>query len=382
MVTFTATVTDGSGPMAPTGHVEFYDGATDLGGGSALNPNGASATSTLTISTLALGSHSIEAVYTPSGAFTASQAGMTQTVEAGTTTALVSSDNPATPGQPVTFTATVSNDSGAGGAPTGQVEFFDGATDLGPGSALTGGGASATSTLTISTLSLGSHAIRAVYTPTGDFQSGSALLTQTVDAMTGVGVTSNDNPSEAGQAVTFTATVTNTSGVGGTPTGTVEFYDGATYLGAGGALAGSGASAASSLTISTLSAGGHDIEAVYTPGGDFFGGSAALTQTVDAVTTTAVASNDNPAALGQSVTFTATVTDASGGAPTGTVEFFAGATDLGPESRVDRRRQYRNLHADDLDIGARRSLHRGGVHPDGRHYRQPGRADADGGRRD
>ena len=96
-----------------------------------------------------------------------------------TTTSVGSSLNPSTSGQSVTFTATVSDTSG--GVPTGSVEFYDGSTDLGPGSALSGSGNSATSTLTTSTLTAGSHSISAVYTPTGDFAGSSGSLTQTVN---------------------------------------------------------------------------------------------------------------------------------------------------------------------------------------------------------
>ena len=96
-----------------------------------------------------------------------------------TTTGVSSSLNPSTSGQSVTFTATVSDTSG--GVPTGTVEFYDGSTDLGPGSALSGSGNSATSTLTTSTLTAGSHSISAVYTPTGDFAGSSGSLTQTVN---------------------------------------------------------------------------------------------------------------------------------------------------------------------------------------------------------
>jgi len=49
-------------------------------------------------------------------------------------------------------------------------------------------------------------------------------------AATATTVTSSLNPSTFGQSVTFTATV---SSAGGTPTGTVTFYDGATTLGTG-----------------------------------------------------------------------------------------------------------------------------------------------------
>ena len=98
-----------------------------------------------------------------------------------TTTSLASSLNPSTYGQSVTFTATVSDTSG--GVPTGSVEFYDGSTDLGPGSALSGSGNSATSTFTTSTLPAGSHSISAVYTPTGNFAGSSGSLTQTVNTV-------------------------------------------------------------------------------------------------------------------------------------------------------------------------------------------------------
>ena len=99
---------------------------------------------------------------------------------------------------------------------------------------LTASGANgATSTFSTATLSAGAHTIRAVYTPSGDFIGSNGSTTQTVDAATGTAVLSNNDPSTFGQNVTFTATVTNTSGSGGPPTGAVEFFDGATDLGPG-----------------------------------------------------------------------------------------------------------------------------------------------------
>src|SRR5581483_3800395 len=86
------------------------------------------------------------------------------------------------------------------------------------------------------------------------------------------------------------------------------------------------------LTISTLTAGGHLIEATY--GGDTnFGGSgpATLTQNVaQGTTTTTLTSSQNPSTPGQSVTFTATVKVATGtGTPTGTVTFKDNGTAIG-----------------------------------------------------
>jgi uncharacterized protein YkwD len=98
-----------------------------------------------------------------------------------TTTALTASPNPSRVGQAVTLTATVTSGSVAG-VPTGTVEFFDGTTDLGPGSALSGSGTRATSVLVTSALSAGTHTLKAVYSPTGVFLGSQGTLTQAVRA--------------------------------------------------------------------------------------------------------------------------------------------------------------------------------------------------------
>jgi hypothetical protein len=318
-VTFTATVTPTSGSGTPTGTVTFKDGATTLGTGT-LN---ASRQATFTTSSLSAGSHSITAVYGGDSNFTGSTSpALTQTVgQAATTTALSSSANPSTVGQAVTFTATVTPTSGSG-TPTGTVTFKDGATTLGTGTL----NASGQATFTTSSLSAGSHSITAVYGGGGAFTpSNSPMLTQTVaQGATTTSLSSSANPSTVGQAVTFTATVTPTSG-SGTPTGIVTFADGATTLGTA-TLSGGQAT----FTTSSLSAGNHTITATY--GGDGIltpSTSPALNQVVNQVpTTTALASSVNPSNVGQAVTFTASVTSATG-TPTGTVTFKDGATFIG-----------------------------------------------------
>lgn len=70
-------------------------------------------------------------------------------------------------------------------------------------------------------------------------------------------VTSSANPSQQGQSVTFTATVT--TGGTGTPSGTVQFFDGATSLG----TATLNASGKATLTVSNLPAGTRNITAQY-----------------------------------------------------------------------------------------------------------------------
>jgi CSLREA domain-containing protein len=167
-----------------------------------------------------------------------------------TTTAVISSLNPSTFGQSVTFTATVSG----GSNPTGTVQFEDGSANLGAAVALSG----STATLTTSALTVGTHPITAVYSgDANNTASTSPVLNQVVNGAgptaTTTSLVSSLNPSLVGQAVTFTATVN-----GASPTGTVQFNDGAAAL-ANTTLNGSTAS----FTTSALAVGSHPITAIY-----------------------------------------------------------------------------------------------------------------------
>jgi hypothetical protein len=97
-------------------------------------------------------------------------------VLAATATTVMSSPNPSTAGQPVTFTAMVS--STVGPPPDGEaVSFMKGKTVLGTGT-LSGGSAS----LTISTLKVGTTSVKAVYGGDSSFSgSTSKALKQVVD---------------------------------------------------------------------------------------------------------------------------------------------------------------------------------------------------------
>ena len=228
-----------------------------------------------------------------------------------TTTTLASSLNPSTWGQSVTFTATVTATTGT---PTGTVTFIDGSVAM--GSAPLNGSAQAS--FTISSLIVGSHSITAVYAGSASFGSStSAAITQTVNrAASTTALTSSANPSALGQAVTLTATV---SGAGGVPTGAVAFVEGNTSL----TTRALNASGQATFTTSSLATGAHNIKAVYGGDGTFLNSiSGALKQTVQNIaTTTTLSSSLNPSAVGVAVTFTAQVTSASGGTPTGTVTF-------------------------------------------------------------
>jgi hypothetical protein len=177
-VTFTARVSakyPGSG--TPNGSVTFEDGSTILGT-AMLNSLGQA---TFTTSNLAVGTHNIVAIYGDDSQFLSSTSmGLKQVVvKDATTTAVVSSLNPSTVGQAVTFTATVSAKAPGAGTATGTATFLDGSTILGTVAL----DSLAQAVFTISSFSVGKHNITVVYSGDSDFVGNtSAILTQTVNA--------------------------------------------------------------------------------------------------------------------------------------------------------------------------------------------------------
>ena len=216
-VTFTATVTSTTaGVIART--VQFQDGGVNLGAPVALA--GTPATASFSTTSLVGGAHSITAVYAgTSSFFTSTSAPLTQVVKLGSTTAVTSNRLPSgSPGQLVTFTATVTS---TVGIPGGTVRFnVDG---LNVGSALTLS-ALGTATYTTNTLVAGNHNVIAVYNGNLVYiGSTSTTFIQPIRLATTTAVTSSGSPSTFGNSVTFTARVTPTAA-----TGTVQFtVDGA-----------------------------------------------------------------------------------------------------------------------------------------------------------
>ena len=171
-VTFAATVVASSPSTVAVsgGTVGFYDGAVipaNLIGTSAAVANG---TATLTISTLAQGNHVITAVYNSAdtGAFTTSTSPtIDQNVLAVTTTSITSSTaNPTQYAQSISYAITVAGNS-TSGAPTGTVTLYDGAVapanQIGSPISLSASGNNAIASGTLTTLTVGSHTITAVY---------------------------------------------------------------------------------------------------------------------------------------------------------------------------------------------------------------------------
>lgn len=136
-----------------------------------------------------------------------------------------------------------------------------------------------------------------------------------------------DNPSEAGSPARFRFFSNNVGSFPG-PTGLVTFFDGLVPLGLPQLLTPDGLTLDRSTLIfetSSLSAGTHVITATLLPGPGSTpcppGLPAPVTHEVrSTASSTAVASSTNPTVWGQSTTFTASVTKASG-VPTGSVQF-------------------------------------------------------------
>ncbi|MBI4446571.1 MAG: Ig-like domain repeat protein [Acidobacteria bacterium] len=185
--------------------------------------------------------------------------------KAPTQTGVLSNPRPSVWGQPVQVTAPVTTQTSGVPGPTGSVQFFD-YGDLSLGTAvLTAGQAS----ITRSDLSVATHALTATFSGDGNYYgSTSGTLFHKVDkASTATALVSTPNPSVWGQGVELKATVSVQPPGAGTPTGLVEFFDGAVSLG----TAAVSASGQALITRSNLAVATHTLRAVYSGDGNFNG---------------------------------------------------------------------------------------------------------------
>ena len=237
-----------------------------------------------------------------------------------TKTSLASSVNPVAINQTVTYTATVTPQSG--GTTNGTVVFTDGVYIEGE-IPLTGNRAQ----LNQSYASVGTHSITAYYTGDLNKDSGSISKTLTENVRinsTITALTSNLNPSIYGQSVTFTAIVTGRQST--PPTGKVTFAWSGYTIG----TATLNSSGVATLSRSKLNADTYPLTAVYVGDSDNLGStSTVLNQVVLETTSTAkLTSSPNPSTQDQAVTFTARISSPTVIA-TGPVTFTAGKTVLG-----------------------------------------------------
>ncbi|WP_406694032.1 Ig-like domain-containing protein [Singulisphaera sp. Ch08] len=321
-VTLTATViaSDPGQLDSPTGTVEFFNGSTSLGTATILG-----GIATLSTTALPAGSDAVTARYNGDAEFASSTSpAITVTVaKSNTTTTLNVAPTSSVIGQAVTLTTTVAAVSPGSGTPTGTVEFFSGITSLGTATLANG-----VATLTTLVLPLGNDSITAKYLGSANFaENTSATVIATVSqASTTTTLTTSPNPSSVGQSTTLTATLAVVSPGSGFPTGTVEFFNGATSLGT--ATISNGVA---TLNTTALPLGTSSLTARYQGDVNYTTStSAAKIQTVSPATSTSLTANPTSGPFGTTVTLTATVAPASGtGTLTGNVVFMSGTTPLG-----------------------------------------------------
>jgi Big-like domain-containing protein len=251
------------------------------------------------------------------------------------TTSLLSSSNPSTYGQAVTFTASII---GSAASPTGTVNFKDGTRSVAGCSTVAVSAGKAT--CVVSSLALGAHSITAAYSGDATYPANtSSAIAQTVNSGTtpppvasaSLGVDSSSYTIAAGQSVTFTVTLSGSNGV---PTGTMNFQDNGVSIAGCSSVA--IASGKATCTTSALTAGSHPIKALYSGSSSYTTGVAGpITQTVTgaAALTATIDSSSYTAPAGIRVTFTVRVSG-NVGAPTGTINFMDGSTSIAGCSAV------------------------------------------------
>jgi uncharacterized membrane protein len=265
---------------------------------------------------------------------------------------LVSSTNDSTYGQPVTFTAAVTPTTSGLPTPTGAVTFEDGSTKIGSSPL----NASGDATLTISTLTVGTHSITAIYGGDSNFSGNtSSPVTQVVNrasslpelamvsaALTPDGQDVNATYSISGAPLAVPGAISlywasgpaSADEIGNavvvptqTAVGTYAVSVPLTSLGA------QPRSATYILAVANSPSTDPDHELVWTaspsnPGG---GGASGSQGGVIHATRTALKARPSPANSGQLIGLTATVKrlDRKGGTPGGSVTFLDGTAVLG-----------------------------------------------------
>lgn len=303
--------------VKPTGSLSLYDGSSVL----ATLPVTSSGMGSFNTTTLPLGQHTLTATYGGDN-YNDSAASTTIIIDvqrAATLTALVSSANPVTLGAPVTLTANVT-------APTqnlaGTVNFYDGQQII--GSAVLGSGPAS---FTTSQLTFGHHALSAGYAGS-DIHSASisVAVDESVRYGARVDVSSNLNPSNSGQNITFTATVQSVGSL--VPTGIVTFTNSGVALGTG-RLDGSGRA---TLQTSSLDVGSHTIEVSFAGDANFSSGTSSLAQSVSSSNSSTMLSvSTSPATYGTPLVLTAAVST-NGGVASGKVLFLENDNTVGSAS--------------------------------------------------
>ena len=368
-ITLTPFAIPGTGSLSasPTGNVDFFDG-TKLLGTVALT-QGLNFTSTATLTTSTVPS-SIRAVYYGDTNFNGSTSASTPLLGGPPVTiSLAASANPVAYGAAFTLVATVAPAIPGGVTPTGTLTFYDGSQNLGWIAGLDNMGRGAlpipiplpTPLVCAPTcpaaaeemiLSAGSHTITVTYSGDANYagvassalsppvqlnleisKAPSATTLSGVCAVTGLlaqclsTATVADAQPPAGGPLHFMA-MGPAGLVDGDPSGSVQFFSGATSIGMAPLTPSTSLNVASTASLYNTNGAS---SAVYSGDANFLGSS--TTPSSKTATIIRLAGSPNPASVGQSVTLAATVVENPVNpaivAPTGTVSFRDGVTLLG-----------------------------------------------------
>jgi hypothetical protein len=248
------------------------------------------------------------------------------TVQIPTSTAVTPTSTP-TLNTPVTYSAVVTPSIGTT-VDGGTVNFYNGAVNpsnklaCSPVTVATVAGVStATCSTTVTYNSTGTqNPINAVYAGDTDYSGSTGTYTPSISAATPTRTVVTPSPSSPtlGSPVTYTATVTPTSGSStSVDGGTVAFTNGGTALACNPVTVTTtaGVSTATCVTTVTYNTPGtqSQIQAVYSGDTSYGGSTGNYTPDIGNIaTTTAVVPSTNPPTLNNAVTYTATVTPATG----------------------------------------------------------------------
>jgi hypothetical protein len=276
-VTITAAITPSTVQgTVPTGSTTFFDDAKTLSPTATV----ANAAASYTVSVPTIGSHTYAATYSGDANFQASVQTTGPAVTVNKASSALSGPTSTTVGYDQSGSITIAitgQFSGAGIAtPSGSIGYAIYGTAVSGSSPITSGAA----TIPVpNTLAAGTYTVSITYAGDTNYNAATSISVPLTIAKAGsaVSLVSSTKNANLNASITFTATVT--SATSGTPTGGVEFLDGSTVLGSG-QLNNSGVA---TYTTSSLTAGLHQITAVYQGDANFNGAtSAALAQIVTA----------------------------------------------------------------------------------------------------
>jgi hypothetical protein len=176
-------------------------------------------------------------------------------------------------GQPITFTAVVTNPAGIGPVPGGTVNFLDGAGNMATNISLVNGIAQMAPT----NLVAGVHVITAQYSGDAMYPTGMVSFIQRVHARATTMLLTSTVPVLGSNSVTFTAALVSPQG--GTPTGMVTFWDGNSFLGQTAPTSGRAV-----LGVTTLTPASHRVWAEYSSDATYVSCTGAVAAVTAAIT--------------------------------------------------------------------------------------------------